>query len=76
VIRGAERTLAIHRPSVYVELHGAEDEDKRRNARAVASALWDAGYHDLLHIDTGELLTPATIRRPGHIFCQAACGDA
>ena len=72
VIRGAERTLGIHRPSVYVELHGAEDADKRENARAVASALWDLGYCDLLNLGAGEPVTPSTIGRPARLFCRPA----
>jgi FkbM family methyltransferase len=70
VIRGAERTLRTHQPALYIELHGAEDADKRRNAQEVASALWDLGYHDLLSVEPGKKITPATIGRAGHIFCQ------
>jgi FkbM family methyltransferase len=75
VIRGAERTLRRHRPDLYIELHGAEDADKRRNARDVASTLWDLGYRDILHVDKLQKLTPSTIGRPGHIYCRATADE-
>jgi FkbM family methyltransferase len=70
VINGAEQILSAYRPALYIELHGAEDADKRRNAHEVASALSRLGYRDILDVETGEKVTAATIGRPSHIFCQ------
>jgi FkbM family methyltransferase len=69
VIRGAEHLLRTCWPAVYVELHGAEDVDKRQNAHDVAAALWDLGYRDIVHCATAKKLTPDTIGRPGRIYC-------
>jgi FkbM family methyltransferase len=71
VLRGAEATLRTFRPALFLELHGADDADKRRNARDIADTLWSIGYRDILHVETGCRLTPATIERPSHIFCAA-----
>jgi FkbM family methyltransferase len=71
VLRGAESTLKTFKPALFLELHGSDDRDKRRNAREIASALWDVGYRDIMHVETGARLTPVTIERPSHIFCAA-----
>jgi FkbM family methyltransferase len=71
VLLGARRTIEAHRPQIYIELHGAEAEDKRRNARDVVSLLWNWGYRDLIHVETGKALTPETTDRPGHLFARA-----
>jgi FkbM family methyltransferase len=68
VILGARRTISARRPQIYIELHGADLDDKRRNALAVVSLLWTWGYRDLTHVETGEALTPETTDRPGHLF--------
>ena len=70
VILGAQGTINAHRPQMYIELHGAEQEDKRRNAREVVSLLWSWGYHDLVHVETGDALTPETTDRPSHLFAR------
>ena len=70
VLLGAQRTIAAHRPQIYIELHGAEQEDKRRNAREVVSLLWSWGYRDLIHVETGKALTPETTNRPSHLFAR------
>jgi FkbM family methyltransferase len=70
VILGARGTICAHRPQLYVELHGADREDKRHNARGVVSLLWSWGYRDLMHVETGEALTPETTDRPGHLLAR------
>ena len=70
VVLGAQRTIGAHRPQIYIELHGAEQEDKRRNAREVVALLWSWGYCDLIHVETGEALTPETTDWPGHLFAR------
>jgi FkbM family methyltransferase len=74
VLRGAEATLKEHRPSLFIEMHGAEDQDKRQNALDVVTLLWNFGYHNILHVETGERLTPANTERPSHLYCRY--GDA
>jgi FkbM family methyltransferase len=68
VLRGAESTLRTSRPALFLELHGADDADKRRNAKAVVSAMWDLGYRDILHVESGRPVSPSTVERPSHIF--------
>jgi hypothetical protein len=71
VLRGAEATIRAHRPQIYIEMHGADPDDQRRNARDVVSLLWSLGYHDLVHVETGQRLTPDTTDRPGHLLARA-----
>jgi FkbM family methyltransferase len=72
VLLGAQGTIRAHRPQLYIEMHGADQEDKRRNAREVVSLLWNLGYQHLLDVEAGTALTPETTDRPGHIFATPA----
>jgi FkbM family methyltransferase len=70
VLLGAQSIIRAHRPQIYIEMHGADPDDGRRNAREVVSLLWSLGYHDLVHVEAGEALTPETTDRPGHLFAR------
>jgi FkbM family methyltransferase len=72
-LRGMTRTLAAHRPDLYLEMHGATMEHKDRNVRAIVAGLEQWGYRDLLHVESGERITTATATRAreGHLFCRA-----
>jgi FkbM family methyltransferase len=69
VLRGAERTLTEHQPALYIELHGAEDPDKRANARGVVDLLWGWGYREIFDVENAISVRPETVERPSHIFC-------
>jgi FkbM family methyltransferase len=69
-LRGAEETLLQHHPALYIEMHGADYADKRRNAREVLSFLSDHAYGDILHVETSSRLTSDSAEPPGHLFCQ------
>jgi FkbM family methyltransferase len=69
VLRGAQRTLTEHRPALYIELHGADDSDKRAIARGVVDLLWGWGYRDIFDVENAIGVRPETVQRPSHIFC-------
>jgi FkbM family methyltransferase len=70
-LRGMRETLARSRPELYLEMHGATTEHKDRNVRAIVEFLCQEGYGDILHVESGEHVTPssATRAREGHLFC-------
>lgn len=73
VLEGAEETLMRLHPRLYIELHGAEDADKRQNALAVVAFLSARGYDQILDVEGGANVNPQAVGRPSHIFCTATC---
>lgn len=67
-LRGMEDTLRVHHPTLYVEIHGADESAKRRNAAGVLEILQRHGYSNPLHVESGEPATSANAYR-GHIYC-------
>jgi hypothetical protein len=52
VLEGMAGTLRSAAPGLMVELHGAGEERKRDNARAVVAGLLELGYA-LTHVESG-----------------------
>ena len=71
-LKGMVRTLAQHRPDLYMEMHGATMAHKDANVRAIVSFLEGAGYPYVLHVESGSRITAqnATAARQGHLFAS------
>lgn len=69
VLKGAPRTLAKH-PTLFLEMHGANMEDKRRRVQAIVEHLWELGYRDILHVESQTRIDPgnAAIAAQGHLY--------
>lgn len=75
VLHGARRLLETKHPALYLELHGETVNEKLRNAQVIVSYLNSIGYAELLHVESGEKITPENYQRAsqGHLFaCQSA----
>ncbi len=72
VLKGAARTLE-RGPDLFLEMHGADAEDKRRRARAIADHLWALGYRRILHVETAIEITPenSAAASQGHLYARA-----
>lgn len=70
-LRGMAGTVSRCSPDLYVEIHGAGEENKIENIRRVVHLLASWGY-DVHHVETGQRITPedAPLARRGHIFCR------
>jgi FkbM family methyltransferase len=71
VLRGMKETLRTRRPSLFIEVHGADTQSKDENARQVVQFLLDARY-SVFHVEAKQQITMAnseTARR-GHIYCE------
>ena len=75
VLKGGEQTFRRH-PNLFLEMHGADPDDKRRRVRAITERLWDAGYRNILHIETGTRITPenSDIAAQGHLYARSEPG--
>ncbi|MGQ0537307.1 MAG: FkbM family methyltransferase, partial [Gemmatimonadaceae bacterium] len=69
VLQGMRATVAARRPRVYIEMHGATQDAKEANARAVVAELWSQGYRILTHVESGAAIAPenATRAATGHL---------
>jgi FkbM family methyltransferase len=72
VLRGAARTLARTRPTLFIEIHGETLAGKRSNAAAVVQFLYEAGYRTIQHIESGAEVQPGNsdIAAQGHLYCE------
>jgi len=75
VLKGASRTLTYPdgRPRLFLEMHGADQADKRMRVRAIVEHLWRLDYRDILHVESRTRITPENteIAAQGHLYVQA-----
>jgi FkbM family methyltransferase len=62
VLAGMEETLRRHKPRLFIEIHDGGAHGETGNARAAVDWLGARGYA-LLHVESGETVTPATADR-------------
>jgi FkbM family methyltransferase len=73
VLRGMPKTLAASHPALYLEMHGATEDEKNRKAAEIIQFLITQGYRRILHIETGTVVTASNsaAANQGHIYCPA-----
>jgi len=73
VLEGATTTLRTG-PDLYLEMHGADAEDKRRRVLAITDHLWKVGYRRILHVETASYITPENpeTAAQGHLYARRA----
>ena len=71
-LRGARATLDAHHPALFLEMHGETMREKKRKASEIVAFLRDAGYTDILHVETGAAITPGNeaMAAEGHLYCR------
>lgn len=72
-LKGLRETLIRHKPALYLEMHGADREQKEANVAAIFAYLADLGYCTIRHVESGKELTRETssLGREGHLYCVA-----
>ena len=70
VLLGMHQTIRDHHPRLFIEIHGATQELKRENIRAVVDLLLGQGY-DILHVESDNMISAenADVASEGHIYC-------
>lgn len=72
VLMGMTHTIATAKPAIFIELHGASIEHKRRNANEVIRFLKRLGYM-IYHVESSREIDVDEIDvLEGHIYCQSA----
>ncbi len=73
-LRGACSTLALHRPALFLEMHGETVGEKKRKVAEIVSFLAGVGYRNIRHIETDTMITPenSSVAMQGHLYCQSA----
>ncbi len=69
-LRGMRKTLAAHRPRLFIEIHGSDVDDKIANVRRVVSLLEEMGY-SIQHVESGASVSSANaeVAYRGHLYC-------
>ena len=72
-LQGAAETLRRCRPELFLEMHGDTFEAKVRKTREIVEFLFDSGYRDVTHVESGTHITPANSNSAarGHLYCHA-----
>jgi FkbM family methyltransferase len=72
VLEGARQLLEARHPKLYLEIHGETMNDKRRNAKAVIEHLDACGYASILHVESGQLVSPnhSEAAAQGHLYVE------
>jgi FkbM family methyltransferase len=73
-LRGARNTLKLHKPALFIEMHGATMREKRRKVAEIVDSLWDLDYRRIRHIETGTAITleNTAVAMEGHLYCRSA----
>jgi FkbM family methyltransferase len=73
-LRGARNTLKLHKPALFIEMHGATMREKRRKVAEIVDFLWDLDYRRIRHIETGTAITleNTSVAMEGHLYCPSA----
>lgn len=71
-LQGMPEMLERARPDIYLEMHGATQEQKLANVRGIVEFVEDAGYHDILHVESGAKISRdnSDVAAEGHLFCK------
>jgi hypothetical protein len=71
-LRGARKTLELHKPALFLEMHGETLREKMRKADEIVTFLWEINYRRIRHIETGAAIGPenASAAVEGHLYCQ------
>ena len=71
-LTGARETLAVHKPAIYLEMHGETLREKRERVASIVEFLQSVGYSNIQHVETGQSITPANsaVACQGHLFAR------
>jgi hypothetical protein len=71
-LRGARNTLELHKPTLFLEMHGDTMREKRRKVAEIVAFLWEINYRRIRHIETGTMVTPenTSVAMEGHLHGQ------
>lgn len=72
VLRGARSTLEQHRPSLFLEMHGANMSEKSQKVREIVAFLWELNYRQICLVETGTTITPenSDLAMEGHLYAR------
>ncbi len=71
VLRGARQTLAAHRPTLFLEMHGQTMAEKKRKVSEIVNFLTETGYRHIQHVESGTQIAPPNshVAAEGHLYC-------
>ena len=72
-LRGAQTTLKVHKPDLFLEMHGETMSEKKDKVAEIVMFLWENNYRKILHIESGSSITPdnSEVAMQGHLYCRS-----
>jgi FkbM family methyltransferase len=72
-LQGASKTLRLHKPTLFLEMHGETIREKKRKVSEIVAFLWENGYRRIRHLETSTIITPENVSAAleGHLYCQS-----
>jgi FkbM family methyltransferase len=69
---GARNTLVLHKPTLFLEMHGETMREKRSKVAEIVNFLWGINYRRIFHVETSAEITPesAAVAVEGHLYCR------
>jgi len=60
-------------PALFLEMHGADPEDKRVRVRAIVDRLWSLGNRSILHVESATRITleNTAAAAQGHLYVRS-----
>jgi hypothetical protein len=71
-LQGGRATLDAYHPALFLEMHGETMREKKNKAGAIVACLREAGYADIVHVETGGMITSGNeaLAAEGHLYCR------
>jgi FkbM family methyltransferase len=73
-LHGARNLLELHKPTLFLEMHGETIREKKRKVAEIVAFLWELNYQHIRHIESNTLITPenTSVAMQGHLYCRTA----
>jgi FkbM family methyltransferase len=71
VLEGARNTLFIHKPQLFLEMHGETLNLKLKKVAAIVAFLEELGYSEIRHVESGTRIHcgNSSVAAEGHLYC-------
>jgi FkbM family methyltransferase len=68
VLRGALNTLRTIRPRLFIELHGWEKADRKKNVASIIELMSQVGYAPPVHVESRQTVDGSAQETEGHLW--------
>lgn len=70
VLEGMRNTILLHRPTMFIEIHGVTNAMKKENVQKIAGYLHNLDY-ELFSVEMHKRVSPSYIPLTGHVLAYS-----